>query len=244
MSFSYSVIMGAALTTGYLLSRQSQANLGLAARDRLGILFGAFVGAMFCAKLPYIFGDWNALVSGIVWFQNGKTILCGIAGGYFGVVAAKWALGIKTRTGDSFVVPVAATIAVGRLACFDAQCCFGTPTDLPWGVVFHKVDALTRHPTQIYEALFHAMAALTLWRLQQRGALIPLLRGNLFKVYVIAYAGYRFFSEWIRPEPRVLWGLTGYQWGALALIVIFGWLWRVDAREQALDPNSIAGRVL
>ena len=38
----------------------------------------------------------------------------GLVGGYAGVVLAKWALDVHTPTGDSFVVPVAATIAVVR----------------------------------------------------------------------------------------------------------------------------------
>ena len=65
-----------------------------------------------------------------------------------------------------------------------------------------------------------------LMTLQQRG----LLRGQLIKLYILAYLGYRFLTELIRPELRLLLGLTGYQWAALALAPLFLWLWWKDAR--------------
>ncbi len=71
------------------------------------------------------------------------------------------------------------------------------------------------------------MMAGVLFRLQTRG----LLRGQLIKFYILAYLAYRFFSEFIRPEPQLLFGLTGYQWAALALAPLFGWLWWRDARQ-------------
>ncbi len=221
----YPYIMGVALGVGFLLSRRTQGALGLSPVERLGIATGAFCGAMIGAKLPFVLSDWPGLVSGAAWFANGKTILCGLVGGYFGVELAKYALEVRVKTGDSFAVPVAASVAIGRLACFAGGCCYGTPTRLPWGFVFPSADALARHPTQIYEAVFHGAAACVLAVLRRRG----MLTGQHIKLYIIGYAAYRFASEFIRPEVRLWTGLTGYQWGAILLIVLFVWLWRRDA---------------
>src|SRR5262245_42756348 len=103
---------------------------------------------MIGAKLPYVLLDREGLVSGRTWFDNGKTILFGLAGGYFGVELARAILDVTVETGDSFAVPVAAAVAVGRLACFVGGGCFGKPTGLPWGVVLH--DGIPRHPTHLY----------------------------------------------------------------------------------------------
>jgi len=236
VSPTYTLIMIAAVTTGALLSRRSQRSLALSGREKLGICLGGFCGAMIGAKLPFVVSDSAGLLSGAAWFADGKTILCGLVGGYFGVEIAKWSLHIRIRTGDSFAVPVAASIAVGRLACFSAGCCHGTPTSLPWAVVFPMVDELPRHPTQLYESAFHLTAALVLYQLRRRG----LFHGQLIKLYIIAYAMYRFVSETIRPEAR-LWGnLTGYQWAALLLIPLFAWLWARDGAE----PHDRAARQL
>jgi phosphatidylglycerol:prolipoprotein diacylglycerol transferase len=229
MNPAYTLIMLAAVGTGAWISRRTQAALPVSRGQRAAIGLGAFCGAMIGAKLPFVFADWNAFLSGAAWFSDGKTILCGLVGGYAGVEIAKWIVDVRVKTGDSFAVPVAAAIGVGRLGCFVGGCCYGTPTDLPWGVVFRGVDAQPRHPTQLYEAAFHLTAAAVLWHLQRRG----MFRGQLIKVYFFAYLAYRFLSEYIRPEARLWGGLTGYQWACLALVPVFAGLWLRDAQPAA-----------
>jgi phosphatidylglycerol:prolipoprotein diacylglycerol transferase len=223
-----------ALAVGFVISRRMQRGLPLSRMERLGIGLGAFCGAFIGARLPFVLTDYGGLMSGGAWFSNGKTIVTGIVGGYFGVELAKWGLGIRVKTGDSFAVPVAAAVAIGRLACFSAGCCYGTPTSLPWGVVFRTADALPRHPTQLYESAFHLTAAVALYLLWRRGA----LRGQLIKLYIVAYLVYRFGTEFIRPEPRIWLGLTAYQWTAAALLPVFIGLWIRDANRQ---PPVIRG---
>jgi phosphatidylglycerol:prolipoprotein diacylglycerol transferase len=227
MNPAYTLTMMAAVAVGAWLSRRTQGDLPLSTREKLGIGLGAFCGAMIAAKLPYVLADWDGMLSGAAWLADGKTILCGLVGGYAGVEIAKWVLGVRVKTGDSFAVPVAASIGVGRLACFVGGCCYGTPTALPWGVVFPAVDSQPRHPTQLYEAAFHFAAAVALWRLQQSGR----FRGQLIKLYFLAYFAYRFASEMIRPEARLWAGLTAYQWACLALAPLFAGLWWYDARR-------------
>src|SRR5262245_58340136 len=132
----YALIMGTALIVCSLLLRRAQKALPLSATEKLGIGIGAFCGAMIGAKLPFVLSDWEGMLSGSAWFSHGKTIMCGIVGGYFGVELAKWVLDIRVKTGDTFAAPVAIAVSIGRLACFEAGCCYGTPTDLPWGVAF------------------------------------------------------------------------------------------------------------
>jgi phosphatidylglycerol:prolipoprotein diacylglycerol transferase len=217
--------MVAAVAVMSVLLKRWQAKLPLMAWQKVGIGLGGFCGAMIGAKLPFVLSDWAGLISGAAWLADGKTILCGIVGGYFGVEAAKWALDIRVKTGDTFAVPVAVGVAIGRVACFVGGCCFGTPTELPWGVCFAQSgDSLPRHPTQLYEAAFHLSMAGILFVLQQRG----MFRGQLIKLYILAYLGYRFLTEFIRPEPAWFFGLTGYQWAAVCLAPVFVWLWWRD----------------
>jgi phosphatidylglycerol:prolipoprotein diacylglycerol transferase len=229
----YTLLMLAAVGVMSLLLRRWQARLPLAWWQKLGIGLGGFCGAMIAAKLPFALSDWTGLVDGSAWLADGKTIMCGIAGGYFGVELAKWSLDVRVKTGDTFAVPVAVGVAIGRLACFVGGCCYGTPTSLPWGVSFATAgDWLPRHPTQLYEAAFHLAMAVVLFAMQQRG----LVRGQLVKLYILTYLGYRFTTEMIRPEARLLWGLTGYQWAALCLAPLFAWLWWRDATALRHTP--------
>lgn len=221
------LLMGLSVLTGIFLARGRQRALGLTKRQRWGIGLGAFCGAMIGSKLPFVLADWEGLLSGLAWFSNGKTIVFGLVGGYLGVELAKAHLGITVKTGDSFAVPVAGAIAVGRLACFSAGCCFGKPTDGTWGVDFG--DGCLRHPTQLYESAFHATALVILLILERN----DVFTGQRIKLYFIAYLTYRFVSEWLRPEPILGLGLTGYQWAALGLIGVFAMLWIRDTRSIA-----------
>ena len=212
-----------AVAVAVILSRRAQSALGLTPRERLGIGLGAFCGAMIAAKLPFVLADWQGLLTGRAWFENGKTIVFGLVGGYFGVEIAKWAVEVRVKTGDTFAVPVAVAVAIGRLACFCAGCCYGAPTALSWGIDF--LGDGPRHPTQLYETAFHLSIAAGLAVCERR----RLFRGQLIKLYILLYLVYRFASETIRPEPRLWQGLTGYQWACLALAPVFVVLWAKDS---------------
>jgi hypothetical protein len=83
--------------------------------------------------------------------------------------------------------------------------------------------------------------AFALWGLAARDAL-PRQR---LKLYLIAYAAYRFATEFIRPEPAWGLGLTFYQWAALALGVGLALQWLADRRPAGPDggdPAASGGR--
>lgn len=236
LDYRYPLLMGAAMLACGILLRRSQEKLPLTWWEKAAIGLGAFCGAMLGAKLPFVLADWEGLRSGTAWFSDGKTIMCGLVGAYFGVELTKWALEIRTKTGDTFAAPMAVAVGIGRLACFVGGCCFGTPTSLPWGCRFPTAgDDLPRHPTQLYEAGFHFVMAAVLMVLRKRGV----WSGQLAKFYILTYLGYRFVTEFIRPEARVFAGLTGYQWAALLLAPIFAWLWWRDATAgpESLEPR-------
>lgn len=230
------LIVLAMVASGWLLRRNQRA-LGLTSGQKLSIGIGAFGGAMIGAKLPFVVGDWDGLWSGAAWFSHGKTIMTGLAGGYLGVEIVKWTLDIRVKTGDTFAVPVALAVAIGRVACFEAGCCYGRATNLPWGVVFSAApDRLPRHPAQLYESLFHlTLAGLMIVLHRRRQGIGHVFRGQLVKLYILAYLAFRFASEYWRPEPPIAWGLTGYQWTSLALAPLFLWMWW---RDRPLSPCS------
>ncbi len=218
----YPCIMLAALAAGTWLTRRRQAALPLTSPQKWGIALGAFCGGMLGAKLPFALADPQGPLCVQAWIADGKTIMFGLAGGYLGVEVAKSLLEIRVKTGDSFAIPVAVSIAIGRLGCFVGGCCYGVPTELPWGVVYG--DGVRRHPTQLYELAFHLIAAGGLWVLEFRHQ-FPRQR---IKLYIGIYCVFRFATEFLRPEARLWGGLTGYQWTALALLPVISLLWWQD----------------
>ena len=231
MPWTYPLLMFFAIAAGAVLSRRTQRGLPLTPKQRWGIGLGAFCGAFIGGKIPFVLSDWDGMLSGAAWFSDGKTIMFGLVGGYLGVEIAKLLLDVHVKTGDSFAVPVAVAVAIGRIGCFVAGCCYGQPTSLPWGVVFPNIDSVPRHPTQLYETAFHLLAAVVLWQLLRRG----IWRGQLIKAYFLAYFAYRFLSEFIRPEPVLLAGLTAYQWAALLFAPVFAFLWWYDSQRATVS---------
>ena len=200
-------------------------------RSRLALGLSAFVGGTLGAKLPFVLGVTGTL-DATAWLSDGKTIVSGLAGAYLAVELAKWRLGVRVKTGDTFALPLALAMAVGRWGCFFNGCCYGVETSLPWGAWFAVDGRLLKcHPTQAYESLFHLTMAGVLWLLMSRG----LLERQRLKLYLIAYCCYRFATEFIRPEPRGLLGLTFYQWAALALGLALAVQWWFDRRPAAAD---------
>jgi len=203
---AYAVFQILALLTALLLRRPAP----LPPLQRWMILAAALIGAGIGAKLPFAILSKEPFFSGPAWFADGKTILSGIAGAYLCVELAKAAMGIRVKTGDSFAVPLAAAVAVGRWGCFFNGCC-GAPLVPP------------------IESAFHASMAVLLWRLQR----VERLRWQLLKLYLIAYCGFRFVIEFIRTEPRLAGGLTAYQYGAAAMAAILAFLWWRDEQLKA-----------
>jgi phosphatidylglycerol:prolipoprotein diacylglycerol transferase len=192
--------------------------------QRAVLALAGFTGGVLGAKLPFALGSAAGPLSVPGWLADGKTITTGLLCAYLAVEIAKAGLGIRVKTGDTFALPLALAMAVGRWGCFFNGCCYGVETTLPWGVDFG--DGVPRHPTQVYESLFHLALAGVLWLVILHDG----LRWQRLKLYLIAYGVYRFLTEFIRPEPATWLGLTFYQWAALAIIGVMAGQWLVDRR--------------
>ena len=196
LDLGYVAIMLGALGAGIAARRLVREPTPLSRGQRVALFLGAVIGGTLGAKLPYVLADPAGAVSGWAWLRDGRTLTWGLVGGYFGVELAKWLVGVRGKTGDGFAVPVAVSVGVGRLGCLYAGCCYGQPTDLPVGVDFG--DGLTRHPNQVYEAVFHLAMAGLLYAAGRRG----LWSRQRIKVYLISYMGFRIVAETWRPGSR------------------------------------------
>lgn len=131
------------------------------------------------------------------------------------------------KVGDVLILSLLLGEVIGRLGCFFAGCCYGKPTDLPWGIVFTHPNTLAPvgikiHPTQIYESISYFIAFLILnlrfhKRKREEG---KILCGGLVVSAVIRYIG-----EFLRGDTKVLFlGMTLTQYISI-LIIIWGiWL--------------------
>lgn len=217
--FGYSFFMVlATLVAGFLYRRQKR-TIAMTKTQRWGIGIGGLVGATFAAKIPFILEAGGSASVFDAWLSDGKTVLWGLAGGYVGVEVAKWSLYVRGKTGDSFVIPVAVAIAIGRMGCLVQGCCYGIPTNQSWGLRSIPADsgALLRHPAAFYEIVFHLSFA----GLAYYGGHKGWLKNQWMLLYLISYAAFRFVSETWREEPKWFSGLTFYQSSSIVIGLAF-----------------------
>ncbi|HEY6830049.1 MAG TPA: prolipoprotein diacylglyceryl transferase family protein [Gemmatimonadaceae bacterium] len=216
-----------------------------------GTLISGAVGAKLGTGWRYVTVTHDHSLAGIL-ARGGRSIVGGLAGAYVGAVLTKRLVGYRRRTGDLFAPAVAIGMAIGRIGCFLSEQ-IGTPTTLPWGLRLsdetlrripncpYCVPGVALHPSFLYEIAFHALMfvwLLVYWRPRVT------VEGDLFKIYLLAYAVFRFCVEFVRGNP-VLWnGLTGSQ---LFLIPSTLLLAAYFARRFWVDRNPhspvIAGEV-
>jgi phosphatidylglycerol:prolipoprotein diacylglycerol transferase len=185
------------------------------------MIFGGVIGA----RLSYVFIHWSDFSGHLTDifnpFQSGQFgiaglnlyggILVGMAGSILYARAKKMSV---LEVFDYFAPTIGLGIGISRVGCFLNGCCFGTPTDLPWGVRF-PIGSIPYmifgdqhlHPSQIYSSLYGFGLFLFLHFLMKRKRFV----GQLTAILLMAEAVFRFIIEYVRYYENEmhfsLWGM-------------------------------------
>jgi prolipoprotein diacylglyceryltransferase len=62
------------------------------------------------------------------------------------------------------------------------------------------------------------LAAVVLGHLTRR----PHREGDVFKLFMTVYFGFRVAVDFLKPEPAILFGLTSLQWASVAVLLYYG----------------------
>lgn len=202
-----------------------------------GALVGGAIGMRLSGLLPHLSASANpTLVQ--AWEFGARSVLGGLAGAYVGVLIAKKIIGYQVRTGDLFAPAVAIGMAVGRIGCLLTEAP-GRPTAVPWGMHAPEstplclgcVTGQAMHPSFAYEIAFHLSAFVAIYWLRSR-IHAP---GELFTLYIAAYAVFRFFVEFTRANEHVWLELTRPQWFLVPGLVLIGWRLTYQYRKGTYD---------
>jgi phosphatidylglycerol---prolipoprotein diacylglyceryl transferase len=209
------------------------------------LIVGVIVGARayFLVQndfASYLAEPWRMLA---VW-EGGLAFF----GGLFGAIFAAFLFTLKenlsfARVADLFAPFIPIGAAIGRTTCGLAGMDYGTPTSLPWGVVYTNpnsyapLDGVARHPVQFYELFGDLIIAGILLKLRGR-----LPDGALFLMYLILFATLRFFLFFARGDvPIVEFGLKNGQLTALAILAVAVpvFAWRFFRQHEAGREQTI-----
>ncbi|MBD3863071.1 prolipoprotein diacylglyceryl transferase [Olleya marilimosa] len=188
--------------------------------NRLSIILGAALGALIGSRLVGFLE--NPLIEftlkNAITLLNTKTIMGGLFGGLLGVELAKKIISEKQSSGDLFVFPIILGIFIGRIGCFLSginEFTYGKVTTSAFGMDLG--DGLLRHPTSLYELFFLIFLFIALKTVNNR---LQLKNGDLFKIFMLSYFGFRFCIEFLKPNVFYTIGLSSIQ-----ILCVICWLY-------------------
>jgi phosphatidylglycerol:prolipoprotein diacylglycerol transferase len=199
-----------------------------------GVVIGGRLGEVLFFEPGYYFS--HPLEIPAIW-KGGMSF----HGGFLGVLVAMWLYGRRHGKGfwqvTDFIAPLVPTgLAAGRIGNFINGELWGRPADpdLPWSMVFPWVDALPRHPSQLYQALGEGLLLfVVLWLFAARPRPLRAVSG----AFLTGYGILRFAAEFFRtPDPGIFGtltlGLSTAQWLCVPMIATGLWL-LTTARKTA-----------
>ena len=188
----------------------------------IGIIVGGRLGYITFYNFEYYINNISDIIK--IW-EGGMSF----HGGLIGIIFAS-VLFAKKYDQDSFLymdlVALVAPIGIffGRLANFINSELYGTPTEVPWSVTFLKIDNFTRHPSQLYEAIFEGII-LFLILLYFRKKKFLERPGLISSLFLIFYSVFRFTIEFFRvPDEQLGYLIFNLSMGQIIslIFILFG----------------------
>lgn len=128
---------------------------------------------------------------------------------------------------DRIVLPVALAGSFIRIGNFFNSEILGLPTTRSWAVVFDRVDAIPRHPVQLYEALAYAIIFVVLVLMYRRSGNAG-KKGLLLGVFLILVFFARFLLEFLKTRQEAVYEanliLSVGQWLSIPFVLVGIWL--------------------
>ncbi len=232
---SYGAMMAIAFLVGTWLSLREAKRLGLDEDRLVNVILIALIASILGARALYVLehlqefrSEWGSIVA--VW-QGGLTLYGGIIAGTLAALVSATRFGLpRWLAADALTPALALGTLFGRLGCYLNGCCYGRPTDGPFGVLFPadsfahlEFGTVPVHPSQLYNATAGLLLFLVVWFLRSR------LRapGVLFWTFLALFATVRIPIDMTRSweTDAVLlqlgaFGFTESQMTSVAIVLI------------------------
>lgn len=225
----HGVLIVVGVVAGSLLMRRSTRRAGIADELLWPVLDWGLVGGLIGMRLAWDLGhvdEMHSLVDLVSVWNGGMSLLGGLLGAVLlgGVAARRAGLPLLPML-DMAAPGLALGIAIGRFSDLIIGDHLGKPTSLPWGFRYvggmHPLDGVPAlgtvvHPVALYDMLLTTVLLVVLLRFA-RGARAP---GSSIALFALWYGTSRVATDFLRTDPRRLFGLTGSQLTAIVLITL------------------------
>ena len=185
----------------------------------IGIILGGRLGYVIFYNLEYYLNNFFEIL--MIW--NGRM---SFHGGLIGVILATTIFSKKHKINSYIFLDLIALVApiglfLGRIANFINSELYGREADVFWSVKFVAIDNISRHPSQIYEAIFEG---LILFFLLNHFAKKDSFKnpGLISSMFLIFYSFFRFILEFFRaPDYQIGYLIYQLTLGQFISIVFF-----------------------
>ncbi len=183
----------------------------------IGIILGGRIGYVIFYNFSYYLDNVFDIFK--IW-QGGMSF----HGGLLGVIVSSYIFAKKNNQNPFFYLDQVSLVApvgifFGRLANFINSELYGTVSNVPWSVIFIKVDNLSRHPSQLYEAILEGIILflILIYFINKDYLKKPGLISGLFLIF---YSLFRFFIEFFRvPDEQIGYLLFNLTMGQIISLV-------------------------
>ena len=183
----------------------------------IGIILGGRIGYIVFYNFSYYLDNIFDIFK--IW-QGGMSF----HGGLLGVIVSSYIFAKKNNQNPFFYLDQVSLVApigifFGRLANFINSELYGTVSSAPWSVIFIKVDNLSRHPSQLYEAILEGVVLflILIYFVNKDYLKKP---GSISGLFLIFYSLFRFFVEFFRvPDEQIGYLLLNLTMGQIISLV-------------------------
>ncbi|MEX2585737.1 MAG: prolipoprotein diacylglyceryl transferase [Balneolaceae bacterium] len=245
----YGLMFATAFIFGYLLASRLMTVAGRTPEEVDRLLIYILIATVIGARLGHVvFYDLS------FYLRNPELIPAiwrgGLAshGAAIAIIIAMW-LYVKRTPRMTFywladrVVP---SVAIGgmfiRIGNFFNSEILGTATDVPWAVIFARIDSVPRHPSMLYESLSTLVVLAAIMAIYYRYDKKP-PEGSMFGSFLVLLFTGRFLIEFTKLhhsdfEAALI--LNMGQWLSIPLVIFGAWLLlkKVDWGKKPLPETS------
>lgn len=195
----------------------------------------------------------------LAWFRGGFAWFGGFVAGIAVLLLMARQYRLRSLTMLDVASPAAAIgYAVGRIGCLvSGDGDYGVPTNLPWGMSFpHGLVPTTGpegtclklgwpencavHPTPIYEFIACILIFWYVWRRGAKALRDGLPPGVITGEFLMLFGAERFLVEFIRINPRVIFGMSNAQFAALLTMIGGAVLMLIASRSNKVKLTQTA----
>jgi phosphatidylglycerol---prolipoprotein diacylglyceryl transferase len=266
--YSYGLMMALGFIAGDLLLNRECRRRGYSPDLGTALVVWCAIGGLAGARILDVLNNLPIYMShpvAIVFSGAGFVWYGGLIGGIIAalLVARYYRISFLTIA-DMCAAPLVLGMAFGRMGCLlSGDGDWGLPSRLPWAMAYphaivgwgpesvlklNRFDQLVSgyypgvrvQPTPIYEAILYVAIFCLLWGMRKRWK----FEGEAFYIYLILAGAVRFLVEFVRINPRILWGLSEAQIISAIMIVAGGlaWYWAASRHAQIATAGREALR--